>query len=162
MTHTCYSLDSPIGPLHLESDGSALTRLTIVGRVSPIAPHTCSEATDRVITTATKQLDEYFNGKRKVFDVPLSVSGTEFQRAIWAQLADIPFGEVRGYGQLGAAIGKPTASRAVGGCVGANPIAVIIPCHRVLASDARITGFSGGDGITTKRWLLEHEGISYR
>lgn len=162
MTQTCFTLDSPIGPLHLESDGSALTRLTIVGRVSPVVPHACSPTPDRVIKTATKQLGEYFAGKRKAFDLPLAVAGTEFQRAIWAQLEDIAFGEVRGYGQLGAAIGKPTASRAVGGCVGANPIAVIIPCHRVLASDARITGFSGGDGIATKQWLLDHEGISYR
>ena len=162
MTHHCLTLESPIGELHLESDGTALTRLTIIGRVSPVAPHTCSPSPDRVIKAATKQLSEYFAGKRKVFDVPLSVSGTEFQRAVWHQLEGIPFGEVRGYGQLGAAIGKPTASRAVGGCVGANTIAVIIPCHRVLASDARITGFSGGDGITTKQWLLDHEGISYQ
>lgn len=163
MSNSCCTVNSPIGSLHLESNGSSLTQLRIEGKLMPRdAGHECSPSPDRVLKTASKQLGEYFAGKRKTFDVPLDVRGTDFQVAIWSQLSKIPFGEVRGYGQLGASVGKPTASRAVGGCVGANPIAVIIPCHRVLASDSRITGFSGGDGISTKQWLLDHEGIAYR
>lgn len=128
----------------------------------PRLAHQCSDVPDRVLSKTAKELDQYFAGKRKTFDVPVVTSGTEFQQAIWGELATIPFGQTRGYGELGAAVGKPTASRAVGGCVGANPIAIIVPCHRVLASDQRITGFSGGDGISTKEWLLNHEGIAFR
>jgi len=159
---SCLTVSSPVGDLHLESDGSALTSLRIEGSKSPRVPHQCSSKPDRVLNKASKQVSEYFAGKRREFDLPVSVQGTNFQASIWNQLELIPFGQTRGYGELGAAIGKPTASRAVGGCVGANPIAIVIPCHRVLASDRRITGFSGGDGISTKQWLLNHEGIDFR
>lgn len=162
MVSTCTTISSPIGSLHLSSNGDALTELTIVGSVSPLSPHECSPKADRVLKAATSQLSEYFAGRRTTFDLPVAVTGTAFQQSIWQQLRTIPFGSTRGYGELGAAVGKPTASRAVGGCVGANPIAIIIPCHRVLASDRRITGFSGGDGITTKQWLLNHEKIAFR
>jgi methylated-DNA-[protein]-cysteine S-methyltransferase len=162
MVSACTSISSPIGTLHLSSNGDALTELLIVGSVSPLTAHACSPKPDRVLTAATSQLSEYFGGRRTVFNLPVVLTGTEFQQSIWQQLRSIAFGETRGYGELGAAVGKPTAARAVGGCVGANPIAIVIPCHRVLASDRRITGFSGGDGIATKRWLLEHEGIAFR
>ena len=84
------------------------------------------------------------------------------QQQIWQQLQQIPFGAVRGYGELGIATGRATAGRAVGGAVGANPVPLLIPCHRVLAGDGRITGYSAGDGIATKAWLLDHEGIPHR
>jgi methylated-DNA-[protein]-cysteine S-methyltransferase len=81
---------------------------------------------------------------------------------VWDQLVDLEFGEVVSYGELGLGTGRPTAGRAVGGAVGANPVPIIVPCHRVLGSDGRITGYSGGEGIPTKAWLLEHEGIAHR
>ena len=115
-----------------------------------------------MLETAAAQLGEYFAGARRDFDVPVALPGTAFQHDIWTRLQAIPFGEVVGYGELGRETGRPTAGRAVGGAVGANPIPIIVPCHRVLASDGRITGYSAGEGIATKRWLLDHEGIAHR
>ena len=159
----CTTIESPVGTLHLASNGSALTSLVIVGSVSPLdTEHTCSVSPDRVLTLAGKQLRQYFSGKRTVFDVPLAYGGTEFQQEVWGTLAKVPFGQTYSYGELGAHAGYPGSARAVGGCVGRNPIAIIVPCHRVLGSDHKVTGFSGGNGISTKEWLLEHEGISYR
>ena len=108
------------------------------------------------------KLREYFAGTRTDFDLPVSLVGTEFQKAVWGELATLPFGGVVSYGDIGQATGRATAGRAVGGAVGANPIPIIVPCHRVLASDGRITGYSGGNGIPTKVWLLDHEGIAHR
>jgi methylated-DNA-[protein]-cysteine S-methyltransferase len=163
MTDTCCTVDSPLGDLHLVSNGDALTSLVIEGTVSPRADgHTCSAQSDRVLVTASKQLGQYFAGKRASFDVPVSFAGTEFQHSVWTALAQIPCGQTYTYGELGSHAGRPGSARAVGGCVGRNPIAIIIPCHRVLGSDRKITGFSGGNGISTKGWLLEHEGVSFR
>ena len=163
MTATCCTVDSPVGPLHLASNGEALTSLVIVGSVSPLPDsHTCSDKTDRVLASAAKELGQYFAGKRTTFDVPVSFAGTQFQHEVWSALANIPFGQTYTYGELGAQAGRPGSGRAVGGCVGRNPIAIIVPCHRVLGSERKITGFSGGNGITTKQWLLEHERIDYR
>jgi methylated-DNA-[protein]-cysteine S-methyltransferase len=163
MTDTCCTIESPIGRLHLVSNGDALTSLVIEGSVSPRAEgHMCSAKADRVLASASKQLGQYFAGKRTSFDVPVSFGGTQFQHEVWSALAQIPFGDSYTYGELGAHAGRPGSGRAVGGCVGRNPIAIIVPCHRVLGSDRKITGFSGGNGISTKEWLLEHEGISYR
>jgi methylated-DNA-[protein]-cysteine S-methyltransferase len=126
-------------------------------------PHESTpEKKSTVLAVAAKQLAEYFAGKRKEFDVPVSLGGTPFQRSVWGVLEGIPFGEVRSYGDVGMSTGRATAGRAVGGAVGANPVPIIVPCHRVLASDGRITGYSGGNGISTKVWLLDHEGIAHR
>ena len=151
-------IDSPIGRLELTSDGASLTTLTIekVGRLPLDA---MPEASNRVLDRAEKQLGEYFAGKRRSFSVSLAPRGTTFQQAIWTQLNELAWGEVTTYGELGLGTGRATAGRAVGGAIGANPIPIIIPCHRVLGSDGRITGYSGGAGIPTKLWLLEHEGI---
>jgi methylated-DNA-[protein]-cysteine S-methyltransferase len=81
---------------------------------------------------------------------------------VWQLLGEVPFGDVLSYGEIGRSTGRPTAGRAVGGAVGANPVPIIVPCHRVLASDGRITGYSGGNGIPTKVWLLDHEGIPHK
>ena len=153
-------VDSPIGRLELTSDGAAITSLSIerFGHL-PLEEH--PERSNRILDRAAKQLGEYFAGKRKSFDLPVKATGTAFQQAVWAELARLPFGAVISYGQLGLATGRPTAGRAVGGAVGANPIPLIVPCHRVLASNNRITGYSGGDGIPTKSWLLDHEGIPH-
>lgn len=154
-------IDSPIGRLELTSDGAAVTSLTIE-RDGELPWDEYGENSVDVLEVAAVQLTEYFSGTRRDFDVPVALDGTEFQRSVWGELVDIPFGEVLSYGEIGYATGRATAGRAVGGAVGANPIPIIVPCHRVLASDGRITGYSGGNGIPTKVWLLDHEGIGHR
>jgi len=108
-----------------------------------------------LIKKAAAQLDEYFNGKRKVFDLPLKLYGTDFQIDVWKALQNIPFGETRSYGEIARVIGKPKASRAVGMANNRNPIVIIVPCHRVIGHDGSLTGFGGG--IELKRRLLELE-----
>lgn len=107
-------------------------------------------------TEATRQLREYLAGTRRAFDLPLRPLGTEFQQRVWAALCEIPYGEIRSYGQQAASLGRgPGSARAVGHANGQNPISVVIPCHRVIGSDGQLTGFGGG--IEAKRWLLELE-----
>jgi methylated-DNA-[protein]-cysteine S-methyltransferase len=107
-------------------------------------------------TAATQQLREYLAGTRRVFELPLRPLGTEFQQQAWAALREIPYGEIRSYGQQAASLGRgPGAARAVGHANGQNPISIIVPCHRVVGSDGQLTGFGGG--IEAKRWLLELE-----
>jgi len=153
--------DSPVGRIELTSDGSSITSLSIE-REGHLPWEEFPENSTAVLETAVAQLDEYFTGTRQEFDVPVTLGGTEFQRAVWAELDGVPFGSVVSYGYIGQATGRSTAGRAVGGAVGANPVPIIVPCHRVLASDGRITGYSGGNGIPTKVWLLDHEGIPHR
>lgn len=149
---------SPIGRLELVSNGKALVSLTIE-REGMLPFDSVSEDSNRVLDRAAKQLDEYFAGRRRSFSIPLAAHGTPFQHAIWDQLSALEWGEVTTYGELGLGTGRATAGRAVGGAIGANPIPIIVPCHRVLGSDGRVTGYSGGNGIPTKLWLLEHEGV---
>ncbi|HTL41637.1 MAG TPA: methylated-DNA--[protein]-cysteine S-methyltransferase [Pseudolysinimonas sp.] len=151
---------SPIGRLEIIGNGEAITSLSIE-RDGTLPHDEFPEQTDEVLERAVEQLQQYFAGHRHDFDLPLSLAGTAFQLAVWEQLVDLEFGEVVSYGELGLATGRPTAGRAVGGAVGANPIPIIVPCHRVLGSDGRITGYSGGEGIPTKAWLLEHEGVEH-
>jgi methylated-DNA-[protein]-cysteine S-methyltransferase len=154
-------LASPIGRIEVVSDGPNITGLTIeCGGLLPRDNR--SVRSNPVLAQAKTQLDEYFAGSRQHFELPLTLTGTPFQQEIWAQLQQLPWGAVTSYGELGATTGRSTAGRAVGGAVGANPIPLLVPCHRVLAANARITGYSGGEGIPTKVWLLEHEEIAYR
>jgi methylated-DNA-[protein]-cysteine S-methyltransferase len=153
-------VDSPIGRLEVTSDGDAITGLTIE-RGGRLPWDALPEHSAPVLERAKQQLHEYFAGIRTDFDLPVTVGGTEFQRAVWSEIGKLPFGAVASYGELGLATGRLTAGRAVGGAVGANPIPIIVPCHRVLASNRRITGYSGGEGIPTKSWLLAHEGIEH-
>ena len=102
-----------------------------------------------------RQLSDYFDGKRKEFDIPLDYAGSDFEKSIWRQLLKIPYGETRSYGQIAAKIGQRDASRAVGRANGANPIAIVIPCHRVIRSGGDLGGYGGG--IDRKKWLLELE-----
>jgi methylated-DNA-[protein]-cysteine S-methyltransferase len=154
-------VESPIGRIEVTCDGSAITSLAIEHDGS--LPHDGQpDAGDDVLAEATRQLGEYFAGTRREFDLPLSLGGTPFQRAVWAELDAIGWGQSLSYGDIGMATGRPTAGRAVGGAIGANPIPIIVPCHRVLASDRRITGYSAGQGIPTKVWLLDHEGVDHR
>lgn len=153
-------IDSPIGRIEIASDGNAITSLSIE-RAGHLPYDELPEKSSKLLELAAKQLSEYFAGKRRTFELPLSVHGTPFQESIWNQISEIGWGDARSYGELGIASGRATAGRAVGGAVGANPIPIIIPCHRVLAGDRKITGYSGGNGIPTKVWLLEHENIAF-
>jgi len=108
-----------------------------------------------LLQEASRQLEEYLNGERTEFDLPLAPDGTEFQKSVWTALLQIPYGQVSTYGNLAAQIGKPKAARAVGGACHKNPIAIIIPCHRAIGSNGSLTGFGGG--LPLKRWLLELE-----
>ena len=105
---------------------------------------------------AVKQLRAYFDGKLEVFELPLDPPGSAFQKAVCAEMLKIPYGQQWTYGDIGRNLGKP--AQAIGGGCGRNPIPIIIPCHRVVAANGSMTGFSGGDGIETKIWLLQHEG----
>lgn len=108
-----------------------------------------------VLREAAAQLEGYFAGERRSFDLPLDMRGTAFQQAVWRALLTIPFGETRSYGEIARVIGQPTASRAVGAANGRNPLSIIAPCHRVVGGNGALTGFAGG--IETKRWLIDFE-----
>jgi methylated-DNA-[protein]-cysteine S-methyltransferase len=150
---------SPVGPIELiESDG-ALCEVRLWGLKGTVK--NTAESTP-LLKRAQKQLTEYFAGRRRSFDLPLAPQGTAFQQSVWRELAKIPFGSTSTYGSVARAIGQPQAARAVGGAIGANPLALVIPCHRVLAGDGRLTGFSGGDGVPTKVALLTLEGAEFR
>lgn len=154
-------LATPIGRIEVVGDGEAIVALAI--ERDGMLPHDdLPEAPDAVVDAAVVQLEQYFAGERRDFDVPVRLAGTEFQKAVWAQIAELDFGAIASYGDLGRGTGRATAGRAVGGAVGANPVPIIVPCHRILGSSGLITGYSGGEGIPTKSWLLAHEGIAHR
>ena len=108
-----------------------------------------------ILKSTARQLDEYFSGERSTFDIPLDLEGTRFQVAAWRSLAQIPFGSTTTYGRQAAGLGIPTAARAVGAANGANPVCIVLPCHRVIGSNGSLTGFGGG--LPVKQWLLDHE-----
>ncbi len=151
----CMAYDTDIGPVTLYADGDAVTRLDFG---PPPADTTLrrSAHTDE----AARQLREYFAGQRTVFTVALRPEGTEFQRKVWAALLTIPYGQTRTYGQIAAHIGQPTASRAVGIANNRNPIAIFIPCHRVVGASGDLVGYAGG--LDVKRRLLELEARATR
>jgi methylated-DNA-[protein]-cysteine S-methyltransferase len=149
-------MSSPVGGLRLVASDAALTRVDFLGpdagdagRAAPDSP---------LLELAMRQLDDYFRGALREFSVPLAPAGTEFQRAVWAALRSIPFGTTTTYGEIARRIARPAAVRAVGAANGANPIPIIIPCHRVIGGDGSLTGFGGG--IPVKRYLLELEGVA--
>jgi methylated-DNA-[protein]-cysteine S-methyltransferase len=151
--------DSPIGPLQLASDGRAITALYMnPQRHAPPDRHrwrAVSAESVPVLRDGLRQLAEYFEGARRAFTLPLALVGTVMQQRVWMALRDIPFGETVSYGTIARRIGHPAASRAVGAANGRNPIAIIVPCHRVIGADGSLTGFGGG--LDRKRWLLTHE-----
>jgi len=110
---------------------------------------------DRHNETVLAQLHEYLEGKRRTFDVPLDLRGTPFQQAVWNQLLRIPYGETRSYSEVAASIGRPTALRAVGRAVGANPVSIVIPCHRVIGKDGSLVGYGGGLPLKERLLALE-------
>ncbi len=152
---------SPIGRIEITSDGVAITSLAIE-REGALPHDSITEKSVSVLERARIQVGEYLSGTRTEFELPLSLGGTAFQQSVWAELARVPFGSTTSYGALGLATGRATAGRAVGGAIGANPVPLIVACHRVLASNQKITGYSAGNGVPTKIWLLDHEGIAHR
>ncbi|MET1053169.1 MAG: methylated-DNA--[protein]-cysteine S-methyltransferase [Mycetocola sp.] len=154
-------MTSPLGRIELVSDGAAVTgiRLEHDGQLPSDGYRECSLD---VLVAAAEQLTEYFEGHRRRFRVPVAVDGTPFQRAVWAALSAVPFGTATSYGAIAQTAGIGRAGRAVGAAVRANPVPLLIPCHRVLSSTGHIVGYSQGTGVPTKQWLLGHEGIPYR
>lgn len=157
MTLATTTMSSPVGTLTLVASGAGLVAVlwpderpdrVRLGEYAPGGQHL-------VLGAARDQLDDYFAGNRTRFDLPLDPRGTPFQQAVWRALGDIPFGETRSYGALAAAIGRPSAARAVGAANGRNPLSIVVPCHRVIGGSGALTGFAGG--LAAKTLLLDHE-----
>ena len=148
--------DSPVGNINVYARGERVVFLNM--------GEAACETTGRskVLGIAKKQLTDYFKGKSKVLDFAVELHGTAFQEAVWQQIASLGWGQTASYADIANAIGNPKAVRAVGGAVGANPVPLVVGCHRVMGASGQITGYSGGDGIPTKKWLLAHESIDYR
>jgi methylated-DNA-[protein]-cysteine S-methyltransferase len=154
---TWVGFKTPIGIVRVYAANEKVTFIDIAAADAKVG----SGGKAQVLKTAEKELTQYFSGKLTKFSFPVDLSnGTDFQKAVWKQIAKIPFGKLTTYKGIADAIGKPKASRAVGGAVGANPVPLVVGCHRVLGASGKITGYSGGDGLPTKRWLLDHEGLA--
>ena len=147
----CALLDTPVGPLLARVDAGKLTELSFFreGRSASL------DVEDETLSAVKVQLGEYFDGKRQRFDVPLLLQGPAFYRRVWEALLDIPYGATISYGELAKNVGEPDAARAVGAANGANPIAIIVPCHRVIGAGGDLVGYGGG--LERKRTLLELE-----
>ena len=149
------TMESPLGPLRLLADDKGLRGLYYQDHKN--IPNLDSNADENhpVLSETRQQLEEYFCGERRDFELPLSLQGTPFMLEVWEALGKIPFGAKVTYGQLAESIGRPKASRAVGRANGLNPISIVLPCHRVVGSNGKLTGYAGGLG--NKDWLLRHE-----
>lgn len=159
MNH-CITLPTPVGTLALSGDDAALSHLELPGPARRAVATTVLGAADvpEPLRDTARQLEEYFAGRRRHFDLPLHLAGTDFQCAVWRSLAEIPYGETVSYGEVAAMVGRPRAFRAVGQANGANPIPIVLPCHRVVASGGGIGGYGGG--LALKRALLAIEGVT--
>lgn len=143
-------INSQIGKIAVFAENEKLIRLDL-----KTEEKADSVITEKVLLKAEKQLFEYFFGKRKTFELEFEFSGTDFQKSVWKELLKIPYGETKTYGEIAKAIGKPKAARAIGSACNKNPLAIIVPCHRVLGANGKLTGFAFG--TETKEWLLGHE-----
>ncbi|HEV7138991.1 MAG TPA: methylated-DNA--[protein]-cysteine S-methyltransferase [Steroidobacteraceae bacterium] len=150
-----HEIDSPIGRLLLAGDGGSLIHLGFQSGPRPQVPGGDWVADAAPFRAAIGQLGEYFAGRRQSFDLPLAPRGTEFQRRVWRALTEIPYGTTISYGELARRIGNPSASRAVGLANGANPVPIVVPCHRVIGANGSLTGFGGGLPIKHKLLALE-------
>jgi methylated-DNA-[protein]-cysteine S-methyltransferase len=149
-------VESPIGPLVLAGDREAVRHILFAEKGKAArAEAGWEESMSGAVGEAARQLREYFAGKRTEFDLPLSPDGTEFQKTVWRKLQGIPYGKTISYGELARRVGNPKASRAVGAANGRNPIPIVIPCHRVIGSNGKLTGFGGG--LPVKEALLRLE-----
>ena len=158
MPKSYHDFDTPIGTLRLVGDEQGLDRVELPNAAAREPDASWQKARRTLPTplrTTKHQLAEYFDGTRRDFDLPLSAGGTAFQRRVWNELCRIPYGETISYGELARRIGKPTASRAVGAANGMNPLAIVVPCHRVIGADGTLTGYGGG--LSVKQALLALE-----
>jgi len=142
--------NSPIGIIKIEYSEKGISKLIFIDKAEGEGLR--ADDKDMPITT---QIDEYFNGSRKIFDLPLDLQGTDFQKRVWLELLKIPYGKTISYKELSLKLGDVKAIRAVGAANGANPVSIIVPCHRVIGSDGSLTGYAGG--LWRKKWLLEFE-----
>jgi methylated-DNA-[protein]-cysteine S-methyltransferase len=143
-------ISSPLGNIYFSTQDDSISELRFTEE------EVSSEPLDGLLLEAKKQLDDYFSGKRQAFNLPVLLSGTPFQYQVWSAVNKIPFGETTSYLKLSQALGNPAAIRAVGAAIGANPILVIIPCHRIIGTNGQLTGYAGG--LDRKEHLLELEG----
>ena len=150
-----HEMSSPVGPLLLAGDGSRIKIIHFRSGRRPRAPERDWVEDSQPFAPAIMQLEQYFLGRRQTFDLPLAPEGTPFQRTVWQALTEIPYGETISYGELARRIGNPQASRAVGLANGANPLPIVVPCHRVIGADGSLTGFGGGLDIKRKLLALE-------
>jgi len=157
MTTNYLEHDTPIGRLLLLADEVGLTEIRFAQEEGHAIEAAWTEGS-ALLEEAARQLDAYFAGTLRDFDLALSAQGTEFMKTVWAELVRIPFGRTVSYGQLAERIGNPKASRAVGLANGKNPLPIVVPCHRVIGANGTLTGFAGG--LDLKRRLLEHEGCA--
>lgn len=149
-----YFYNSPVGWLEITASLTGLTGIWFCeSKEAPDSPNQFTEE-------AQKQLQEYFEKKRTTFDLPLDMRGTDFQRKVWTELLNIPFGKTISYMELSKRIGHVKAIRAVGHANGQNPLSIVVPCHRVIGSNGSLTGYGGG--LWRKEWLLEHEGAFHK
>jgi methylated-DNA-[protein]-cysteine S-methyltransferase len=148
------SFPTPFGYVTITAEGEKITNVELCKKANSLG-------SSKVLQDAAKQIDSYLKGSLPKFSLPIKVSGTPFQLAVWKAIAKVPFGKTVSYGEIAKAIGKPLASRAVGAAVGANPTPLLVGCHRVLGSNGSLTGYSGGQGLKTKKLLLDFEGIEY-
>jgi len=151
MNYNYYTYDSPFGKIVIESDGNAITSIKTCKNTKPFGIMKANKLTDK----AAEQLSGYFSGKRRKFDLPLHPHGTQFQQKVWKELCEIPYGETRSYKDIANTIGNPNACRAVGMANNKNPIWIMIPCHRVIGSNGKLTGYGGG--LKMKQGLLNLE-----
>jgi methylated-DNA-[protein]-cysteine S-methyltransferase len=147
--------DSPVGRLLIAADASGLRYVLFQAGRSPAEPLPGWREDATRLADTIRQLREYFRGERREFELPLAPEGTPFQQRVWRELLAIPYGETISYGELARRVGSPRGSRAVGLANGANPISIVIPCHRVVGSAGQLTGYGGG--LRNKQWLLAFE-----
>lgn len=150
-----YFYETPIGKIGIAEQGGSITNV-FFGKT--VVPEEYVVEETPVLKQAYTQLTEYFEGTRKEFDLPFYLEGTDFEKQVWAVLFTIPYGETRTYKQIAEQLGKPNACRAVGRANGLNPISLFYPCHRVIGSNGKLTGYAGG--LDAKQYLLEKEGIT--
>lgn len=156
------TITTPVGKLAIFATAKGISKVDFLDPDSKSIDFASDEKAARHCESAASWLENYFQGQGDSYPGPYDFSGTEFQQAVWDQIADISFGSTLTYGEIAHAVRKPQASRAVGAATGANPVPLLIPCHRVMGVSSRITGYSGGEGIPTKKKLLRHEAIEFR
>ncbi len=151
MKNTCV-IQTMVGQMEIEEDGEGICRMDFCRGKA------LKKSDSVLLVRAEQEINEYMEGKRKTFDLPLSMHGTSFQTEVWNRLRQIPYGRTQSYGQIAAAVGRPNAARAIGNAVHNNPIAVIVPCHRVIGADGSMTGYAAGISYKKKLLAIEKAG----